>query len=100
MSSTRQTIENNIFNHPIMIYSKTDCPYSNSAKNAARDLGIEFQVEELDRITDGENIQSELEQITGQKSIPNIFVRGEHIGGCDEFLKGINSGMVQRLLSH
>jgi glutaredoxin 3 len=32
----------------------------------------------------GTAIQSDLTELTGQKSVPNIFIKGKHIGGCDK----------------
>lgn len=32
---------------------------------------------------DGDEIQSELAKWTGQRTVPNVFIGGKHIGGCD-----------------
>lgn len=32
---------------------------------------------------DGSEIQSALEQWTGQRTVPNVFIGGKHVGGCD-----------------
>lgn len=32
---------------------------------------------------DGSDLQSALAEWTGQKTVPNVFVKGERIGGCD-----------------
>jgi len=34
-------------------------------------------------IDDGSEIQSALAEWTGQKTVPNVFIGGNHIGGCD-----------------
>ena len=36
------------------------------------------------RSDDGEAIQSALEEITGQRTVPNVFINHEHIGGNSE----------------
>lgn len=42
-----------------------------------------FQVYELDVEADGSDIQNALFDITKQRSVPNVFISGKHIGGCD-----------------
>ena len=42
-----------------------------------------FQVYELDVEPDGDDIQNALASWTGQRSVPNVFVGGKHIGGSD-----------------
>lgn len=32
---------------------------------------------------DGADIQSALAEWTGQRTVPNVFIGGNHIGGCD-----------------
>lgn len=32
---------------------------------------------------DGVEIQSALAEWTGQRTVPNVFIGGKHIGGCD-----------------
>ena len=32
-------------------------------------------------------LQNALLAISGQKTVPNIFIREQHIGGCDDTLK-------------
>lgn len=36
--------------------------------------------------------------MTGQKTVPNIFIGGKHIGGCDKTVAMIASGELQKLL--
>lgn len=36
---------------------------------------------------DGAEIQSLLATLTGQRTVPNVFVKGQHIGGCDATLE-------------
>lgn len=36
---------------------------------------------ELDEESDGAEIQEALLELTGQRTVPNVFIAGEHIGG-------------------
>lgn len=38
-------------------------------------------------------------QKSGQKTVPNVFVNGEHVGGCDKTLEAHQSGRLQFLLN-
>ncbi len=74
-----------------MIFAKSYCPYCKSTKETfkalAAKLGIDsrlrYKVIELDELpgNDGQLIQHELYEITGQKTVPNVFIGGEHVGG-------------------
>lgn len=47
---------------------------------------------------DGPLIQMELLTKTGQKTVPNVFIRGQHIGGDSDLSELFDSGSLQRLL--
>ena len=36
--------------------------------------------------------------MTGQRTVPNIFVKKVHIGGCDSTVAKIQSGELQKML--
>lgn len=48
--------------------------------------------------TEGPELQKALLDMTGQNTVPNIFVKGKHIGGCDDTLAAIGSGELQKML--
>ena len=48
--------------------------------------------------TEGPELQKALLDMTGQNTVPNIFVKGKHIGGCDNTLAAIASGELQKML--
>lgn len=35
---------------------------------------------------------------TGQRSVPNIFIHGKHMGGCDKVHELRDNGQLQKLL--
>jgi len=37
---------------------------------------------------DGGELQAALGEISGQQTVPNVFIGGQHIGGCDGKLSG------------
>ncbi|CAE6105960.1 unnamed protein product [Arabidopsis arenosa] len=46
-------------------------------------LGASFKVLVLDEMSDGGEIQLALSEWTGQCIVPNVFIKGKHIDGCD-----------------
>ncbi|PWN42728.1 glutaredoxin-domain-containing protein [Ceraceosorus guamensis] len=73
----------------------TDC---SRVKSALPSLGAQFKVLELDQESSGSEYQSYLAEKTGQRTVPNVFVNGKHVGGCDDFFKAQSSGELSKLI--
>lgn len=54
---------------------------------------------ELDLESDGLEVQEYLYEFTKQKTVPNVFVRKNHVGGCDDTMKAFGEGRLQALLA-
>ncbi|KAJ6423911.1 hypothetical protein OIU84_024813 [Salix udensis] len=67
----------------VVVFSKTFCPYCTKVKQLLNQLGAKYIAVELDTEKDGNEIQSALLVWTGQRTVPNVFIGGNHIGGCD-----------------
>ena len=84
--------------HNITIYSKDYCPYCTKAKSLFKRKGHD-QFTEID-ITHDEKLQNEMvEKSGGRKSVPQIFIDGKHIGGCDDLYALDASGKLDPLLT-
>ncbi|PNT01013.1 hypothetical protein POPTR_015G078900v4 [Populus trichocarpa] len=68
---------------PVVVFSKTYCGYCNRVKQLLTQVGATYKVVELDEISDGSQLQSALAQWTGRGTVPNVFIGGKNIGGCD-----------------
>lgn len=84
---------------PLVVFSKTFCPYCTRAKKLLSSLGAKLKVIELDEEADGNQIQSALASWTGQRTVPSVFISGKHIGGCDDTMALHNSGGLIPLLT-
>ncbi|KAH8158715.1 hypothetical protein CIB48_g9524 [Xylaria polymorpha] len=72
---------------PVVIFSKTYCPYSKKAKGVLLEKYIIEPmpyVVELDEHPLGRKLQALLTEKTGRKTVPNILINGESVGGGDE----------------
>jgi len=96
--SPRETAQAHIKSSKIMVFSKTHCPYCKKAKEAISQITPMYSVCELDVVSDGAEMQSALLEMTGQKTVPSIFINGIHIGGCDSAVAAIGTGEFQKLI--
>ena len=94
----RRRIDSLIAAHDVVLFSKSYCPFCRRAKALFTELGAPFEALELDHSADGPAIQAKLLELTGQRTVPNIFVRGQHVGGNDDAHAKAASGELQRLL--
>jgi glutaredoxin 3 len=82
----------------VVVFSKTYCPFCTSTKTLFEQLGVDAKVYELDAMDDGAEIQAALLSMTGQRSVPNVFVKGQHIGGNDDTQAAARAGKLQEML--
>ncbi|KAH9308196.1 hypothetical protein KI387_036107, partial [Taxus chinensis] len=82
-SQMEASIKAKISENPLVIYSKTWCPYCRDVKALFKRIGVDPVVVELDELGPSlRQVQSALQRLTGQSTVPNIFIGGKHIGGC------------------
>lgn len=74
---------------PFLIYATRTCPFCHAAKRLLAGAGEAF--EEVDVTGDGA-AREELERETGQRTVPQVFHRGAHIGGYDELAAWYRTG--------
>ena len=55
---------------------------------------------ELDLIQDGDVYARELKNKVKKTSVPQIFINGEHIGGCDQLMAANEDGTLDQKLAH
>ncbi|GAQ87081.1 hypothetical protein KFL_003300040 [Klebsormidium nitens] len=85
--------------NPVIVYSKSWCPYCSQVKGLFRQLGVPAKVIELDEINEEEEVQDALYELTRQATVPNVFIGGKHIGGCDDTMALKRSGKLFELLA-
>ena len=79
----------------IEIYTKTWCPYCRRAKAMLKSLGLDYT--DYD-ITDNEELQQEMVERSGKKTIPQIFINDQKIGGYDNLIELVSSGGLDDLI--
>ncbi|CAM8974973.1 hypothetical protein QQ045_030926 [Rhodiola kirilowii] len=84
---------------PVVVFSKTYCGYCSRVKKLLKQLGASFKVVELNQESDGDDLQSALLEWTGQRTVPNVFIKGKHIGGCESVMELNQVGKLVPLLT-
>ncbi|KAL2630090.1 hypothetical protein R1flu_014776 [Riccia fluitans] len=87
-----------VADNSVIVFSKTYCPYCTKVKKLLTDLGAKFKAVELDKESDGSEIQTALAQWTGQRTVPSVFIKEKHIGGCDDTIAQNKAGKLVPLL--
>ncbi|RME17356.1 MAG: glutaredoxin 3 [Bdellovibrio sp.] len=79
----------------VIIYSADYCPYCRRAKALLDSKGISYKEINLDN--DPETKRKIMEQ-TGMRTIPQIFINGELVGGYSELYQLDQSGKLDQML--
>lgn len=105
-TSAEEIVTNAIRTYPVVIFSKTYCPYCHSAKSDIVKAGQsvsgfqEPKIFELDNMgVQGSQIQSYLATLTGRRTVPNVFIGGTTVGGGSEVAALAASGTLEQTLS-
>ena len=85
-------------NNTIVIYSSDMCPYCHKAKKLLTTKGVTFEERNVDVNPD---LRREMTELTnGLTSVPQIWVDGNHIGGCDELTALDSDSKLDTLLAN
>ena len=79
----------------IEIYTKTFCPYCWRAKALLDAKGVEYREISVD--FGGEARKLMIERAKGSTTVPQIFIREHHVGGCDDLFELHHSGELDKL---
>lgn len=82
---------------PVKMYTTAVCPYCIRAKQILKSKGVE-QIEEI-RIDMLPDARAQMMEITGRRTVPQIFIGDTHVGGCDDLIALDGRGGLVPLLS-
>jgi glutaredoxin 3 len=85
----------------VLVFSKSTCPFCARVHSALDSLNLKppAEIVLLDHQTDGSQIQRLLHKLTDQRTVPNVFVGGQHVGGCDDTMAALANGSLSKLLA-
>ncbi len=99
-SDTRSKIEVLINSHPVLVFMKgtklmPQCGFSNNVVQILNALGISFET--FDVLSDME-VRQGIKEFSNWPTIPQVYVKGEFIGGSDILIEMYNSGELKEKL--
>jgi monothiol glutaredoxin len=99
-SQLQQRIEGLIASSPVVVFMKGNklmpqCGFSNNVVQILQNLGIPFET--FDVLSDPE-IRQGIKEFSNWPTIPQVYVKGEFIGGSDILIEMYNSGELREKL--
>jgi glutaredoxin 3 len=82
---------------PVKMYTTAVCPYCIRAKQILKSKGVE-SIEEI-RIDMQPDERMKMMEITGRRTVPQIFIGATHVGGCDDLVALDGRGGLLPLLN-
>ena len=85
--------------HDVFVFSKSYCPFCQRAIKVLQEaFGDAVQVLDIEDRQDMDELQEELLNMTGGRSVPRVFVKGKFVGGCDDVTAMAKKGELKALL--
>jgi monothiol glutaredoxin len=99
-ATTQQRIKSLITSSPVFVFMKGNklmpqCGFSNNVVQILNALGVPFET--FDVLSDPE-IRQGIKEFSDWPTIPQVYVRGEFIGGSDILIEMYNSGELREKL--
>ena len=93
-------IENDVRSHPVVLYMKgspvfPQCGFSAQVVQVLSTLGVKFQ--SYDVLQD-DSLRQGIKEFSNWPTIPQLYVGGELVGGCDIVREMYQTGELQQLL--
>jgi monothiol glutaredoxin len=100
MDEIQQAIKEQVEAHPVILFMKgtprfPQCGFSATVVQALSLLGVKFKG--IDVLADGE-IREGIKAYSDWPTIPQLYVKGEFVGGCDIVREMFEAGELQALL--
>ncbi len=80
----------------VVVYSSAWCPYCIRAKHLLGAKGVAFREISVDGKPD---VRAEMTRKAGRSSVPQIWIGGTHVGGCDDLFALERAGRLDALLN-
>ncbi|MBD3665265.1 glutaredoxin 3 [Sulfitobacter aestuariivivens] len=82
---------------PVEIYTSPLCGYCHMAKRLLNQKGISFS--EVDVLSNPDRKAEMVQRANGGRTVPQIFIGGEHVGGSDDLHALERAGKLDALLA-
>jgi glutaredoxin 3 len=82
---------------PVRMYTTLVCPFCQRAKALLRQRGVQTIDEVRVDLVPGE--RAKMVELTGRRTVPQIFIGDQHVGGCDDLMALDRRGGLLPLLA-
>ncbi len=101
MQATFDAIKEDIVKHPILLYMKgsklmPQCGFSNRVIEILNTLGIDYETRD---VLEDPNLRAAIKEYSDWPTLPQLYVRGEFVGGCDIVTELFQSGELKNMVS-
>ena len=81
----------------VKMYTTAVCPYCIRAKQILKARGVDT-IDEI-RVDMQPDERMKMMEITGRRTVPQIFIGATHVGGCDDLMALDSRGALSPLLN-
>lgn len=99
LASPAEFAKAEIAKNKVVVFSKSYCPFCTATKELLKGMKVDYTLYELNEMDNGSDIQAALLDMTGQRTVPNVFINGKHVGGNDATQAAAKSGKLQKMLA-
>ena len=82
---------------PVEIYTTPFCGFCHAAKRLLTQKGVSYS--EIDLSKEPGRRGEMMTRANGGRTVPQIFIGEDHIGGCDELYALQNAGRLDKMLA-
>lgn len=83
-------------NHGVVMFSSDPCAYCVRARQLLQRKGVAFR--EI-KVSGSPELRAEMERLSQRRTLPQIFIHGQHIGGFDDMAALDRAGKLDPLLA-
>ncbi|MFT3790044.1 MAG: glutaredoxin 3 [Rudaea sp.] len=80
----------------VEIFTGANCAYCTAAKNLLKSKGLDYEEFRIDQ--DPARREEMLARSANRRTVPQVFVNGEHVGGFDDLAAAERSGRLAQLI--
>jgi len=87
-------VRDDALKQPLLVVGKSWCPYTQKVKRALSDQGVQYAVLDLDTHPNGVNLQEAFSKLSGIRTVPQVFIGGQCLGGCDATMDALRRSVL------
>jgi len=100
MDQVKNQIQEDITSNKVMLYMKGNkdfpmCGFSNQVVQILNHIGTDYETR---NVLDDEGLRAGIKEYSDWPTVPQLYVDGEFVGGCDITIELFQSGELQKLV--